>query len=873
MKPLLNCFRLAIQSVVAGCAVAGWTVFAQPISAQQIKGDDTLTTVTAVSTVDNRNFTIEGGTQLGDNLFHSFEQFSVPTQGSAVFDNAMDIANIVSRVTGGQISSIDGLIQANGLNTNLFFLNSSGIVFGPNAQLQIGGSFVASSAESLGFTNGIEFKTTGDRIDSLLSISTPIGLQLGASSGQIRVSDSGYTLLSAIPLKLDSSPSLRVNPSRTLALIGSDVEFEGGVVAAPDGQVVLGGVREGLVSLDTDDWQFSYDEVEQFGDMRFSARSLVDASSLLFGADGSPYALGAQGGDIQLQGRQLFFEEGSRALIQNYGSQPSGGLQVVATDRLRLSGKIDTGERGAGFATMSFADGTSGQLDVTTPKLVLSGDTSINTETYGNAASGKLTVTATESVLFEGNQALPPTFGQINTLSYGTGAAGDLSLSTGRLTILGDGISSQTLGSGPGGLVTVSADQISLQNSGSISSATRAAGNGGSVQVQADSIEVRGVNPVNLLPSIIAASATSSGDAGNVVIDTRQLLLREGGRVDSSTLASGNAGTIKITADEQVSVSGTVPGSVNPSLIISSANIVDPTLRAFFASIGSPLPAVPSGDSGDVTINTPRLTVDEGAQVTVRNDGTGNAGTLTTNAGVVYLGDRAGITASTQQGSGGNLVFNLQETLLLRRGSRLSAEAGGSGDGGNILLNAPVVIALENSDITANAFRGTGGNIQINAQAVLGTEFREQLTPESDITASSEFGVSGAVEVNRIESDPSSGTVKLPENVADPSNQIVAGCSDAANNQFSATGRGGLLPNPTESLISGRPWTDMREIEAGDLTIFIAENGVRDSQSFLTEAVTWATDAKGVVTLAAPEVSDRPAATATVACLKNSIAF
>ena len=89
--------------------------------------------------------------------------------------------------------------------------------------------------------------------------------------------------------------------------------------------------------------------------------------------------------------------------------------------------------------------------------------------------------------------------------------------------------------------------------------------------------------------------------------------------------------------------------------------------------------------------------------------------------------------------------------------------------GGNITLTTPVVVALENSDITASAIQGSGGNIQINAGAILGTTFREVLTPESDITASSEFGVSGEVEINSIEGDPSSGTVSLPEEVADSS--------------------------------------------------------------------------------------------------------
>jgi large exoprotein involved in heme utilization and adhesion len=157
------------------------------------------------------------------------------------------------------------------------------------------------------------------------------------------------------------------------------------------------------------------------------------------------------------------------------------------------------------------------------------------------------------------------------------------------------------------------------------------------------------------------------------------------------------------------------------------------------------------------------------------------------------LSDRGSITASAKSGEGGNINLQVQDTVLMRRGSQVSFEAGGIGNGGNITINAPFIIGLENSDIIANAVEGRGGNIEITTQGIFGLAYRPQLTSNSDITASSEFGVNGTVDINNFGVDPSSGLVELPENVTDPSQQIATGCSANQGSTFVATGRGGIV--------------------------------------------------------------------------------
>jgi filamentous hemagglutinin family protein len=796
------------------CAICNNSVDAQVIP------DGTLKTTVSQS---GNNLTITNGNRSGNNLFHSFSQFSIPSKGSAFFNNASDIQNIFSRVTGGSVSNIDGLIKANG-SANLFLLNPSGIIFGQNASLNIGGSFIGTTAESVKFADGFEFSAVNSQSTPLLTVSVPIGLQMGSNPGAIAFNASGYSLerLKNSVLRATSDSNLQVKPGKTLTLLSSNISMMGSRVSSNSGRIELGSVREGAIDLQSTSggWQLGYEGVSKFGDIKLD-QAIVDA-------------LTPGGGSIHLQAGNIFLHNGSKVIIQNQGLKPSGGISINADESLEVSGLHPKLREYSDIRTESLV-GLTGDITISTQRLKLSGGEGINSLTL-NTQGSNIIVNASESIKLEPDLLKPKNTSNIETATYGTGKAGNIILSTNILSIL----------------------------SGSrVSSITNSRGDSGDVSINGKSIEVTGVTS-DFIASLITAGSLAEGNAGNLLINTDRLTIRDGGRVDSSGAARGNAGSVTINAKEFIEVNGNVPGSINPSLIISSANLLDASLRRALR-----LPPTPTGESGNLILNTPILRVLNGAQVTVKNDGTGNAGSLKVNANSIFLDSKGAITAATKSGEGGDITINSQDSLIMRRGSKIDTESFGIGNGGNIAINSPIIGGFENSDIIANAFKGNGGKINISTQGIFGLKYRPQLTLENDITASSQFGVSGTVDINNFGVDPNSGLVELPENVTDPSQQIASGCSANQGSSFVATGRGGIPQNPSQDVRSDRTWSDIRDISAYRSKQQVQAQ-VSQSPQTLVQATSWHRNAQGKVELIADKMAAQVQQQLTCAAVPQS---
>ena len=406
-----------------------------------------------------------------------------------------------------------------------------------------------------------------------------------------------------------------------------------------------------------------------------------------------------------------------------------------------------------------------------------------------------------------------------------------------------------------------------------ISSITFNEGHAGDLTINASEfVEVIGSETKFTRSSILSSLTFGSGDGGNLTLNTRRLTVKDGGRVDASTASSGAAGSITINASDKVELAGIsiFQELIIPSRITSSADIEDKSLQEVFG-----IPLVLTGNSGSININTNQLNIRDGAFLAVKNDGSGNAGKLQVKADSITINNQGIISAATTSGRGGDIDLEAQN-LVLRHNGNISATAG-AGDGGNISINTQILAAFENSDITANSQGSFGGKVTINAKGVLGTQFREFLTPESDITATSEKGAefNGVVDINTITINPNFELAKLPTGLADSSNKIAAGCSSNIGNNFTATGRGGNPENPNQLFTVNNPIVDLIPIvstsgnqQYSTSSKFPINNSINQDKTEIVEAKGWIVDAQGKIEFVAevPEVRNNSGAVQIANC-------
>jgi filamentous hemagglutinin family protein len=409
----------------------------------QITPDGTLPN-NSIVTPDGSTLNITGGTQAGSNLFHSFGEFSVPTGGTASFNNAVDIQNIIGRVTGGSASTIDGIIRANGI-ANLFLINPNGIVFGQNAQLNIGGSFVATTANALQFGNRGFFSATEKNIPSPLLTINLSALLFNQINQNAVIQNNSVAPAGTDPAGLNVL-GLRVPDGKSLLLVGGNVSMDGGRLNANGGRVELGGLGQpGSVALGVDGDNLSLIFPENVGRAEVSLTN--QAGIYVTGAGGGNIAVNA--GNLEILGGSILSGGiglglgtpetiGGDITLNATGSiKVAGGSLVVNDVRLGSLGNggnitIDSGSfllrDRAQLAASTSGLGNAGNVTVRTRDVVSLADANIfsTVERGGVGKGGNIDINAATLSLIDGSQLVTITRGASASQPAGGGDAGNV---------------------------------------------------------------------------------------------------------------------------------------------------------------------------------------------------------------------------------------------------------------------------------------------------------------------------------------------------------------------------------------------------------------------------------------------------------------
>ena len=700
---------LTLTSVVVSTQPANAQTY-QPTNRTPV-ADSTLGTQVSGN---GNNFNITGGVNKGQTLFHSFTDFSVPTNGQANFTNPVGNRDIITRVTGNVFSDINGTVNSNG--ANFFLINPNGIVFGTNTRLNVGKAFVGSTANSIDLVDAggrtITFGTNASGDAPLLSVAPNVlfdvsRLNMGGGNGQI----SNFGTLQTN------------NPSQYIGLVGGNVKLDGGQINAPGGRVELGGLSAvGTVALgvDVNNLTAQFPTNVARGDI-----SLTNGARVSVAGDG--------GGDIAISARNLEILGGSvvRGGIETGLGTPeavAGDIKLNATGEIAIVGSNSLISNNVRLNST----GNGGNITVDAGSFSLRDGAILQSSTYGAGKAGSVTMTAKDAVSLSSNAYL------LSTVESG--------------------------GMGKGGNIDIKAASLSLQDAGQLGTFTRGAsttqpagkGDAGNITVKVTgAIDIAGTK--GGFPSAILSyvDPITVGNAGNISIDAGSFSLRDGAQISASTYGKGDAGKITIDAKENLSLdngssifsnifSQAEGNSQGITISVKDLNLLNSSLIAT-NNLGG------KGNAGNIDINaTGDITISGNTNFSILaaqplnyississgTNGKGNTGKITIVAkGNLSLDNRGIIFSniSTQGEGNSNGISIISKNLTLsNNGDIITDNLGGKGNAGNIDINTTGDITINGYNYAASISSGTSGqgdtgkitidaqgNISLNNQAFI----------------------------------------------------------------------------------------------------------------------------------------------------------
>jgi filamentous hemagglutinin family protein len=766
----------------------------------QIRPDNTLggdrSRLDTIRINGSRAIAIDGGLTRGVNLFHSFEQFNVAENQQVYFTNPGGIENIIGRVTGTDVSNIFGTLGVTGGNANLFLLNPNGIVFGENAQLDVNGSFVATSADALEFGDRGSFSALDPEPPSrMLTIDPSALLWNQLNPGDIVVRST------AANLDVPDLTGLTVDTGQSLILAGGDVIVDGGILRAPEGRIEMGGLNgTGRVEFQTDRGSNLREPLRTVelpdenranvvltngalldvtgrsrGNILIAAQDVDLSESGLCAGIGPAIACGREPvegiGSERSRSGNIFIDANGTLTIQNrsfIGNNVSAG--ATGTDENVFTDFLDTLSQFIEDPNLAETDATDllfGSIILGADVIELSGRSTVTASTLGDGSGGAVALFAREVRLIGSGDPVdvdtPETGLFSSVLPGGQGLAGgifvvaqDFSMSDRAQMISG------SFSRGDAGSVLLFANNASVTSNARISSSLLtddARGNAGGIFIQITPL----AEPESETPLIANSPSSPTPEEPVVTVPTGVLLL-DGATIDSVSFGDGNAGQVSISAASmlirQSRISSTVFDSASRGAsaggIILAANgvirldgsTVDSAVGSRQGGSGTAQENLEDSQLGAIVVVGSHVFLDNASQLAVNAEGLGSQG------GVIFVvaSDTLGLSNGSIINSSALAPASRAGLILIQAGTVSLFNQSGIGSiasetaasAGGIAIAAGSIVSLESGSVISTSAFGadnSAGAIAIQAANLVG------LLGDSDIQSENGSGEEGNISI------------------------------------------------------------------------------------------------------------------------------
>lgn len=759
----------------------------------------------------------------GSNLFHSFSDFSIDTGESATFTGPDVIDNVLTRVTGNTPSTFNGALNSAIPSANFYFINPNGIIFKEGAQINVDGSFYASTGNYINLGQDGVFHA--DPNASTLTSSPPAAFGfLEGNPGQITLE--GTQLVTGLSLNLPFGASL--------SLIGGDITLE---QSAPGAVTHLGGFlpnstgsfisptgnRFELVSVASGGEAVSVNGVydlssfSTLGNVMITGGSIIDATDVYIHggnitiseamiAPGYLFLAGlsgpVSGGNIDITATEQVSILGTAPIntfaaefiprpdggpyisgITTYGGSPVPGAPASDAANININGGNVTVSGVAAVISERLGPGVAGDINITGETVEIRNGAFVANINLYEGAGGNITVEA-DQVILDG-EGDPTGLTGLNASSNFNPAFGnlgpDLAVSFNPALANGDAGTVTVTATGSGGLT--------IKNGASISTESRAFGKAGDIVINTTDATL---SRDGMAFGAIASQSAYAGDAGDITVHaTGDINIESGFEITGSIEGTGNGGSVSVTADNSINISGENSGiasaTIEPSdevkdqlaqrfgsadfdsMIIDLNNfaggpLLQPDATLFDAlaalqllgliNLNDPDPS--AGDAGTITATAATLNMDDASRITSSTSDNGNGGIINVQVDTLAMTNDAEIRSRTGllnevtgnleigTGDGGSINIMASDSISMSSGSSISASSLGDGTAGNISVNAGNSLDMNNSSITSQAEgAGDGGNISVAATSAV------NMTNSASISASSlGAGLAGNISIN-----------------------------------------------------------------------------------------------------------------------------